>query len=671
VALALGIGLAPARGAEGQGDRFAALRQLAREAGPVRLLEASLEEGEPAPAEAVRTARAQGLGAGLDILRAHHASLPRQARLSLRLRRWTPPEVLEQSRLVMENGFEYGGHPPFPLRLPVEWAADPFGDRNWQFALNSWWFLRPLVEASSLEGSEQHAAFAARIALDWAGQHVYDRKKNQFAWYDMAVGRRAAILAAVLDRELRCPALSDEELVRLLFAGRLHAEYLAAPERIAWHSNHGIHELAGLLALAHTIPELEGSAIHRQFAAEGILRLFSDQFTPEGIHREHSPFYHYGLVNLMKALLDTGWLEGHAEFETLFRKAAAATVWMVHPDGNLVRVGDSDVVPFEERLMGDHEQFLFSLTRGREGAPPAGTAAVFPESGYAAFRSPWSHEPYEEASFLFFAAAFHSRTHKHADDFTFEWSELGRVLVCDTGRYAYQYDHPARRYAESTRAHNTVEIDGRDYSRRADDAFGSALEAWCSSDGAHAVEAEVERRRCLGGPHRRILVFNPGRWLVVLDELRSEEEHEFTQWFHLAPDLSSARDGLAFRADLPGKGRELTVTPLGDAGGLEARLVRAQREPRLQGWTSMKPNTLVPNDALGFTRRGKEALFATLLRIGEPGRPLPDASSVAPLGDRGWAVRWAVGDRQEGFDYAVSDGRARLRTVNRRAGASP
>jgi len=76
------------------------------------------------------------------------------------------------------------------------------------------------------------------------------------------------------------------------------------------------------------------------------------------------------------------------------------------------------------------------------------------------------------------AAGFHSATHKQADDLTFVWHESGRPFIVDAGRYGYYYDEPGRRYCESTRAHNTVEIDGRSTSMRPSDAFGSALTSW-------------------------------------------------------------------------------------------------------------------------------------------------------------------------------------------------
>jgi hypothetical protein len=34
-----------------------------------------------------------------------------------------------------------------------------------------------------------------------------------------------------------------------------------------------------------------------------------------------------------------------------------------------------------------------------------------------------------------------------------------------------------------------------------------------------------------------VLIFRPGRWLAVIDQLDAPDEHRCTQWFHFAPEL--------------------------------------------------------------------------------------------------------------------------------------
>ncbi|MHC4592739.1 MAG: heparinase II/III family protein, partial [Planctomycetota bacterium] len=291
------------------GETFEELLELARAGNPVGLLEAILDDAQPEVKACLEPLGAEGEGAALARLRAHHTSLPRQPILSFAL--WgrkvaTSVSVAEET---MNEGCRIGGREPFPLQTPIDWGADPFQDRSWRFQLNTWTFLQPIVEAHAETEREELASFARGVALDWIEQNIQQSKDNEFAWAAMAVGQRAAILAAVLDRSLRDAQVRDEELVWLLSAARVHASYLSDGEKIAWDSTHGIYQLAGLLALTRAIPELKGAERHREFAASGLVDLLRSRFTDDGIHTEHSPRYHVLLVNLLGSILRTGWIE--------------------------------------------------------------------------------------------------------------------------------------------------------------------------------------------------------------------------------------------------------------------------------------------------------------------------------------------------------------------------
>ena len=334
---------------------------------------------------------------------------------------------------------------------------------------------------------------------------------------------------------------------------------------------------------------------------------------------------------------------------------------MIAPDGRVVRVGDANGATAADRIIFTHNDGLrFVLTRGVEGRPPPKHWAVFPKSGYVTFRSPWSDDPWEKASFLFFSAAFHSRTHKHADDFTFEWSELGVPLVIDSGRFAYRYDDPRRKYVESTRAHNTVEIDGRDYSRYRNDAFGSAVKAWGEISGVYFVEAQVYRKRFFKTDHRRVLFFSPGRWLVVVDLMDSPDEHGFTQWFHYNPDIELEADGKRVIAAIPGTKKQLLMLPLLNRDKMGLRLVKGQKTPRLQGWVSLEANVLKPNHAAGYTIKDNRATFVTLLWIGDEASKVSSGKTRVSLGGDGLLVSWKVDDRMHGFHFVKRGGKRQL-----------
>ena len=56
--------------------------------------------------------------------------------------------------------------------------------------------------------------------------------------------------------------------------------------------------------------------------------------------------------------------------------------------------------------------------------------------------------------------------HQHEDKLNLLLHAYGRTLLTEGGNYAYD-DSPMRRYALSTRSHNTIRVDGQDQNRRA------------------------------------------------------------------------------------------------------------------------------------------------------------------------------------------------------------
>lgn len=636
----------------------ALLEQLRQAAGPQRdllVLRETLDTSDPQLRAVVDAAQRHGIAEGVARLRADYWQ--RSARAAIPRRQLAPDKAQRLAALAAEcmaHGWQFSQFPTYRIASPVAWKDDPFHDRSWRFWFHCFIFLEPGLEAHRAEQAHPFLEFARAIALDWGRFHVAQGNDHEFAWYDMAVGLRARMLAPIVDAALRNPGVPDGEVLELLLA-RIHALYLADQDQIAWHSNHGIYQLAGLLHLVRSVPVLRDQAAMARFACDGLQRTFREHFTAEGIHREHSPQYHVFVLNLLAQLLDEGWLDD-PEFAALCRQANRNTLWFINPCGSLTRLGDTDdVAAADEIAFSVDARLRYVLTQGAEGQPPDAAWTAFPQSGYAIFRSPWSDRPWDRHSYLCFAAAFHCRTHKHADDFTFEWYEGQQPLVIDSGRYKYQYDDPMRQYIESTRAHNTVEIDGADSSRRALDAFGSALAAAGEADGAYYAEAELQRRRPVAVKHRRVLVFRPGQWLAVVDQLDAPDLHHYTQWFHFAPELEFEAGQCAAYAKLPADGRVLSVVPASDAPPLALTAHRGQKEPRIQGWTSFHRGEVVPNTALGVHVEASTCTVATLLVLGQ--QPVAADSIVLQADSSGQSIHlhWSADGQTEGFTYRRAD----------------
>ena len=166
------------------------------------------------------------------------------------------------------------------------------------------------------------------------------------------------------------------------------------------------------------------------------------------------------MINHLSSFLQSGWLEEIPELVELVSKVEDASHWMQTPKLEVISLGDS-------------KNSLSSLERWHAMNPKLKIGLkVFPEGGLAIENI----DSQKGKSQLVFSAQFHSRQHKHADDLTFLYNLNGQPLIVDTGTFTYQYDLPERIYCESTKAHNTIEIDGLNYSRFRQDSFGSCIQ---------------------------------------------------------------------------------------------------------------------------------------------------------------------------------------------------
>lgn len=231
------------------------------------------------------------------------------------------------------------------------------------------------------------------------------------------------------------------------------------------------------------------------------------------------------------------------------------------------------------------------------------------------------------------------------------WHDRGGDILVDAGKYGYQSDE-FRAYCISTRAHNTVEVDGVSYSRAAADAHGGALAGIESHDWGFEL-CGIRDHRMLGVTHRRVLLLRPGSWLIVLDELLSEQPHAYTQWLHLAPRFRMTPRGSGFVGDAGSL--RLGVTTFSTRAIAFTR-VRGQTSPAPQGWISQGYGQVQENDALAAAVDGDHAVIATVLALDD--QPVPVASTPAP----GSALRLRLEGDDASFEVEMApDERPRMR----------
>ena len=533
----------------------------------------------------------------------------------------TDPEKTAINRL--KNGFVTGGVSIDLNKAPI-WDDYKSSTRNIRYKLHSWVMLDTLLTADEVSESDEYLLRAIEISHDWIKKYIISKQADEFAWYDMAVGQRATKLPYMISR-MEEINVSAEVMFHFIIASEIHLIELSQSERIAFHSNHGLFQIAGLMAIVKSLPWLTKSESSFSIALEYLQKMMTEHFTEDGLHKEHSPEYHLFMINHLSALLDSGWLNDVEEVGDLTKKVEDAAHWMQTPMKQIIAMGDSkNNLPISERWHSASKHIADGLK-------------IFEKGGLVIHntkKNGWSQ--------LVYSCQFHSRQHKHADHHNFTYFANGKSLLVDTGTYTYQYDLPERIYCESTRSHNTVEIDGNNYSRFRKDTFGSGLSNVAEIGPCVIISGEVNHRRLISSfipnnkivsedaidvnvMHRRTLIHFPSRFLAIIDEIESPEEHEYIQWNHFAPELQ-IRQYTPEKFGIHDK-EENVICRIYNHNASEKSLqpiiCKGQTQPHLQGWFSEEGRILVENTALGFSIFGKSACFVTVIdtKLGRTGEP--------------------------------------------------
>jgi len=531
--------------------------------------------------------------------------------------------TVQYAENIMKFGWQRRGFPPLDLTKPIPWELKSPDQRSWNFHIHCWDMLDSILAVHSETGDAKYLEFCLPIIVDWIKKHEkLEAVKSPFAWDDMAAGIRALRLSYATDA-VTAAGLGDKTThKRLWHAVEMHREYLSDDAHVSFHNNHGFYQVAGQLAMSRRfngrLPLM--AEAHAQ-ATTRLLTMIDNQFMEDGVHREHSPDYHRMVYETLKTMVSAGLVDNETIIARIDRIEQALS-WFVTPSRNLVNFGDSDlravgasISSVKHRWHTSEMQFIAS--GGAIGTKPKQNSMLFAQGGYFVVREPAQDvaNSFQRSSYLALMGAFHSRTHKHADDLSFVWSDRGSDLLVDAGRYGYigkteqgsplwldgyWYSDPKRVYIETTRAHNTLEFDGINYKRKGAKPYGSALGRSIHGEhGLYVIEAEVKQFNSIR--HVRTLIFRPGYWLIVFDWFHDnlQKPHRARQWFHLAPQLGLLTEKKGYVVSVPDSSEPLRTIPL-LPGVTPSRPYLAEDEPQMQGWYSPTDNELIPNYAFCY-----------------------------------------------------------------------
>jgi hypothetical protein len=462
------------------------------------------------------------------------------------------------------------------------------GNVKYVWELSRHHHLTVLAAAFFLTRDERYAQTAARHLESWWRDNPF---LSGVHWTSgIEIGLR--LISLVWIRRLLEGWSGAERLFETnrLFLQQLHhhQEYLAAfPSYGSSANNHRIAEAAGQFAASCGFPYFPEAEGWRSRASQVLRQEIQRQTFSSGVNRELATDYHGFVLELCLDAAIEGEIAGHSlgdgTWEVIGRMMDALA-GVVDTLGRPPRQGDGDnglgllvdgpdfdrwasLLATGERLFGapawwpvtvggDVRSALWSAlmpSRRGSGSRPQNRPHLWPDAGIVILRDRtgpeeiWCRCDHGPHGFLATAA------HAHADALAIEVRVGGIDVLADPGTYCYHGEPAWRRYIQSTLAHNTLELDGRDQSvrggpflwtrqarsrlDRVEGLDGGPVALWCASHDGYA------RRRPPAIHRRSVRLLRAERRIVIEDRVESQNDHLCRQTFHLGPIVTCLLDG--------------------------------------------------------------------------------------------------------------------------------
>lgn len=475
---------------------------------------------------------------------------------------------------------EFVGNPPC-------WLERRHNDNEFLWQLNRMTYWQEMLEAYSLTKDEKYGKKVIEEMLNWIEvieipDEMYDYPLSYFSECNplraLELGiRNYKIWPLVLEHLGKTELFTEEVLEKYLETVYKQIRILRKVSPQLWPKadhNHFLMECLGVLTTALYFPELKEADEWRAFAIDGIERCCKAQLTEDGGQIEGCPSYHngcmfwFGLAVVMAERFDFKFSD---EYMELFRKNLDYSIYALRPTGKCVPVGDShannlaimggvygylalggdmtwlglatNLIDTEEVLYEaskhvwralDVQKFYEDLNtlKGKTYECDMKTTFWNRTLSQAIIRSGWDREA---LSFLMTCKSPIQNLHAHIDLMSFDFTALGKNMVCDPGIFCYR-DDADRKEFKSSAYHSTLMIDDRDHFEYIK-SFGYGPQKFGEIYNVEEREfysvASAYHTNYEPIIHHRHMALVDDSFVVVVDKVEHLEDNEVKRYFHL------------------------------------------------------------------------------------------------------------------------------------------
>ena len=510
-------------------------------------------------------------------------------------------QLVEQADRVCRHEIEIFGSKSIEFGDEINWRLEPSAGRDWPLVhwsridirgpdrigdvrltweVNRHQFFFTLGRAYWFTGDEKYAQEFANMMRGWIDANPPEIGVN---WYsNLEIAMRLISWIWAYHYFLDSPFFDDElhfDFLRTVLQSCRHITRDFQYSLRSMRNNHVIGDAAALVLAGVVFPEFKESEHWRKAYSDILYRELDVQVYDDGTNFEQATNYHRFVLYFYILLFRIMRLNDYDFSVRAARKTEEMMdfiMYVMKPDGTMPQIGDSDDAKVlslsndkPDALMptlstgavlfkrGDFKQLAGRLSEetfwlgGVESIQafdslkesiPSSLSRGFPEGGYYIMRTGWD----ANARYLLFKCGPHA-DHGHADALHIELYCNGKSCLQDCGTYTYNGTWEWRTFFRSTRAHNTVVVDGESQSipHRAfrwlkvtkPNTF-----SWITSRSFDYVDVEHDGYKRYKHPvtHRRSVFFAKPDYWVMVDRLMGRGKHSVELLFH-TPTGTDAR----------------------------------------------------------------------------------------------------------------------------------
>lgn len=552
----------------------------------------------------------------------------------------------------------------------IDWTLNPIDYREWPWQLNRHHMWTDLGLAYWATGEEKYAKEFVFEMTDWVRKCPVpldvDGNRTE-TWRTIEAGIRSGqTWMAAYHLFVHSPSFTDDAMVTMVKSFAEHARHLMRwPQTGNWLTM----ETNGLMHVGVIFPEFKEAETWRKTATQRMYAELDRQVYPDGAQIELSTGYHQVSLYNFAMAWDVAHVNGiamPADYVAKMQKMFDYDLDISMPDGyapglndagrtNMTAMAQMGLTYFPER-----KDYEWLATLGKKGTVPTVGSIALSFSGHLVMRSGWN---LDDRYMLFDAGPF-GYGHQHEDALSLVIYAYGKYMLVDPGNYPYDSSQ-WRKYVLSTRAHNTIMVDGFEQHRRDRPRTEYVLskplpiqwESTAKFDYASSVyEDGYAHDNSVKVKHQRSVFFvKPDYWIVVDTLTPSDDKpHRYESMFHL--DMTGAEADAHSKAvrTTDAKGANLSIVPLAD-DGLKVSIISGQEKPIVQGWMpaggyKCRP---IPTPVFEKQKSGKASFAYVFYPTPEGGKcPVVSVKPVAVQGAEG-AVGMAIEFEDGRVDYFV------------------